>query len=158
MKSETANKNAHNQLSGKQILGYWVNQHGSLLNIYLTDGDKITGSFRSGVGAHEKDEEFTAAGLVSDNLISFSVNFESHGCLTSWIGHYTNCDGKESIETMWHLARMIPEGNEKNALWSGVWTGADRFVRLEEKEERDLAKFERPRGVPSHPFNLCAHF
>ena len=142
-------------LEGKEILGSWVNQHGSLLNIYLTDGDKLTGTFRSGVGAHDRDEEFNATGMVSDRMITFSVNFEKHGCLTSWMGHYTNIDGDESIDSMWHLARIIPEGNEKNILWSGIWTGADRFIRRKENDSKPEEEFEPPRRLPSHPLKLA---
>jgi hypothetical protein len=37
--------------------------------------------------------------------------------------------GKERIETLWHLARDVPEAEEQSALWAGILAGANLFER-----------------------------
>lgn len=147
-KCEQASRGAVN------FLGCWRNQHGSELTIKTMKDGRIDGLFKTGVGAHDPNEEFAVTGFVSDDLITFSVDFGHYDCLTSWAGQMTNENGIERVYTMWHLARGIPENAEKSSLWAGIWTGADTFVRAEDKDERNLALFDRPVFTPSYPFQV----
>ena len=134
----------------EKLIGKWVNQHGSYLEIYMAVHGKISGTFKTGVGAHDPDEEFIISGLANGNLISFSVNFQKHGCITSWAGHLTSEKEEDRMETMWHLTRALPKKTEHESLWAGIWTGADTFTRVED-DKRNLEEFVRPRIVPSYP-------
>lgn len=136
-------------------LGRWVNQHGSELNIVALDGNRFTGEFKTGVGAHDPNEKFEATGYISDHLITFSVDFSGHGCLTSWAGQFTKADDSYQIDTLWHLSRALPEAHEKDSLWCGIWTGSDLFSRVKDEDEhRDLTLFNRPVAAPSYPFKI----
>lgn len=136
------------------FMGLWRNQHGSEVFIASVEDSRISGTFKTGVGAHDPDEVFDLTGFVTDDLIGFSVNFAKHGCLTSWSGQHTSQNGIEKIVTMWHLARAIPDSLEKLSLWAGIWTGADTFVRHEKDGKRDLDLFDRPTLAPSYPFRI----
>lgn len=150
-KMKTVDKSAY--------LGRWRNQHGSELNIVDIEVDpsgyELRGTFKTGVGAHDPEEEFPVWGFLSKKLITFSVNFSRHGCLTAWTGQYRD-DGKEPVlETLWHLTRELPEkgGDEKDRVWTGIWTGADTFCRVKKEDgHRDLTLFDRPVSAPSYPF------
>lgn len=136
------------------FVGRWRNQHGSELNIEQVQNGKIRGTFKTGVGAHEPDEEYELTGFVSGPLITFSVNFGKFNSLTSWTGQHARPNGEDKIETMWHLARILPEKSEKDCLWAGIWTGADTFERSEKGAERLLERIERPTLYPSYPFAI----
>ncbi|MCA9800373.1 MAG: hypothetical protein KC777_00220 [Cyanobacteria bacterium HKST-UBA02] len=136
------------------FLGLWRNQHGSEVYLAAVENGLLTGTFKTGVGAHDPDEEFALTGFISDDLISFSVNFGKYGCLTSWSGQHTGGLDGPRIETMWHLARAIPEKLEARHLWAGFWTGADTFKRVEGEAKRDLNLFDRPTMSPSYPFKV----
>ena len=142
--------NSKNPGAEVKFIGKWVNQHGSFLEIYMYVEGKISGTFKTGVGAHDPDEEFIISGMANGNLISFTVNFQQHGCITSWVGHLTCDEDEEKLDTMWHLTRALPKSSEQESLWTGVWTGADTFTRFDD-DKRNLEEFVRPRVIPSYP-------
>jgi len=136
------------------FIGCWRNQHGSERNIKEIKDGKLSGTFKTGVGAHDPEEEFELTGFVSDGLIAFTVNFGKYNSLTSWSGQHSRSKASDKIETMWHLARTLPENAEKDCLWAGVWAGADTFVRSKAGSPRNLEKIDRPPFVPYYPFHL----
>ena len=74
---------------------------------------RITGKYRTGVGAPTPAEEFPLIGFVAGDLISFTVNFGKYGSLTSWAGQHTrNKAGTEEIFTQWYLAKNVPDQQE----------------------------------------------
>lgn len=136
------------------FLGLWRNQHGSEMHIKVINNGMLKGTFKTGVGAHEPEEEHALTGFVSGPLVSFCVNFGKYHSLTSWAGQHTRPNGADKIETMWHLARTLPERTEKDCLWAGIWTGSDTFCRVEMDSNRDLDLFDRPPFIPSHPLKV----
>ncbi len=134
------------------FIGLWRNQHGSEMNITKVENGAVTGTFKTGVGAHDSDEEYELTGFVSDALICFCVNFGKFDSLTSWAGQHTRPNGEDKIETMWHLAKTLPDKAED--LWAGIWTGADSFYRVELGSKRALGDFDRPPFIPSYPFQV----
>lgn len=108
--------------------GKWRNQLGSEMEIAVQPDHRITGVFRSGVGAVDPQREFPLVGFQSGDVMTFCVSFERFG-LAAWVGQHTTAGGVEQIVTMWHLAENVPEELERAWLWSGVKAGSDTFVR-----------------------------
>ncbi len=108
--------------------GTWKNQLSSDMTLTVVDG-KVTGKYRTGVGAPTPAEEFELVGFTTCDQISFTVNFGKYGSLTSWVGQHTTDGGKEVIKTMWLLSENVPDSEEPKKLWGSVLTGADNFVR-----------------------------
>ncbi len=134
------------------FVGLWRNQHGSEMNITSAENGRISGSFKTGVGAFDSEEEHALVGCTSGTLISFCVNFEKYNSLTAWAGQHTSPNGEDKIETMWHLARTLPDASDD--LWAGIWTGSDTFHRVEFGLARILGDFDRPPFIPSYPFQV----
>ncbi len=128
--------------------GRWFNQHASTMDIQVDPRGRVTGTYRTKVGAPKPSAEFPLVGFVSGDLIAFTVNFDGHGTLTAWAGQHTeNERGESEIRTLWHLARDIPDADEPKKLWAGLWSGCDIFRRA----EPSTAESERVRTMPSHP-------
>ncbi len=155
MKTQTKSTNKEKEHLKCNFLGLWRNQHGSELNITSTENGKLSGKFKTGVGACDSDEEHDVTGFVADGLIAFSVDFGKYHSLTSWTGQHVPENGEDKIETMWHLARTLPEKIEKDAFWTGVWTGADSFYRVDPMVLRNLEALERPLLIPSYPLRAA---
>ena len=136
------------------FVGEWHNQHGSVIHVEEADGDLIKGTFKSGVGSVDPEKDYPLIGFISDDLICFTVKFGPHQCVTPWTGQHTVVDDAEKIETMWHLARPIPDRAEEKSLWAGIWTGADTYIRSTGKKERKLDRIDRPPFHPSYPFRI----
>jgi len=136
------------------FFGRWRNQHGSEMNLTKFEDGKVSGTFRTGVGAHEPGEVHLLTGFVAGGLISFTVNFGKYDTLTSWTGQHNQIDGHDHIETMWHLARTIPENGRHDRLWAGVWTGSDTFNRIGDDSPLDHDISDRPMFIPSYPLKF----
>lgn len=136
------------------LLGRWRNQYGSEMNLTKCEDGKITGTFKTGVGAHEPGEMHELTGFLAGKLISFTVNFGKYDTLTAWTGQYHKQEGRDRIETMWHLARTIPENGRRDRLWAGVWTGADTFCRVADDIIFDHELSDRPLFIPSYPLKF----
>jgi hypothetical protein len=127
------------------INGRWYNQHGSELDVTLDADGRLHGTFRSGVGFPQAEEEFAVVGFASGELLSFVVSFSRYDSITSWTGHFGERDGTETIYALWHMTVGLPPGHEQQ-LWQGIWSGADTFVRA-----RPQARETAVRAKPSHP-------
>ena len=109
--------------------GHWRNQRGSSIELAVDDRGRLSGTFRTAVGVPAPDEGFPLCGFAQGDLIAFSVGFGVHESVTAWAGQHTVVNGRERIETLWHLARNIPDEDEDRALWAAVLAGADSFER-----------------------------
>ena len=109
--------------------GRWKNGLGSEMTLVVASNGAVTGTYRTGVGVPSTAEEFPLTGYVERDLLAFVVNFGYYGSLAGWVGQHTVADGKERIETLWHLARDVPEADEPSALWAGILAGANLFER-----------------------------
>ncbi|MEW6267778.1 MAG: avidin/streptavidin family protein [Thermodesulfobacteriota bacterium] len=128
--------------------GKWFNQHGSMMDLRIDASGRVTGIYRTGVGTPKPSAQFDLVGFVAEDVIAFSVNFGTHGTLTSWVGQHTEDErGNAEIRTLWHLARNVPDADEPAKLWGGVWSGCDTFRRTEPA----AAPAARVKALPSHP-------
>ena len=94
------------------------------------NGNEVTGTYRTNVGAPAPTEEFDIVGFVTGDLITFTVNFGMYGSLTAWAGQHTEPRPNEyEIQTLWHLAKNIADPDEPTGLWAGVLAGANVFTR-----------------------------
>jgi hypothetical protein len=144
MSMPSASLGAHRE-AVMDFAGTWHNQHGSVMDLEISDDGRVTGRFMSGVGLAELGEPFALAGFVAGDLISFTVDFGPRGSLTAWVGHGWLEHGVERIETLWQMAVELPLPGEQATLWRGTWAGADTFARAEPEARA-------ARGLrPSHP-------
>ena len=109
--------------------GTWINQRGSSMEISVDDRGRVSGIFRTAVGLPSNQEAFPLCGFVQADLIAFVVSFGVHDSVTAWTGQHTIVAGRERIETLWHLAKNIPDEEEDRSLWAGILAGADSFER-----------------------------
>jgi len=97
----------------------FTNQAGSSMSFAIDEKGAIKGSYISALGCGiGKKRPLT--GWRNAKAITFSVNFEDCGSVTSWVGH--SSDLKE-IETIWTLVR----GDES---WDMKLTGISHFKRI----------------------------
>jgi hypothetical protein len=109
--------------------GSWRNQRGSSIELVVDGQGCVSGTFRSAVGVPSPVEQFPLCGFVQGDMIAFTVNFGIHESVTAWAGQHTVVAGCERIETLWHLARNIPDEDEPRAMWAAILAGADTFER-----------------------------
>lgn len=110
--------------------GTWKNQLGSIMKINSSRNGNIKGRYITAVGAHGMQKEFNLEGKASGDLIAFIVDFKKYGSLTSWTGQHTLVEKREKINTLWHLAKNFSDDDEKENIWSAIWTGADDFYKI----------------------------
>ena len=111
------------------LSGEWTNRLGSTMNL-KTNGSKVTGTYRTAVGAPQESKEFPVIGVVNGDLLSFIVDWKEYGSVTAWVGQHTTGEkGTERIEAMWHLALNVAERQEEQSLWGSVMTGQNIFVK-----------------------------
>jgi hypothetical protein len=109
--------------------GHWKNQRGSSIELAVDGDGRVSGTFRTAVGTPYPSESFPLCGVVAGDLIAFSVSFGVHESVTAWAGQHTVAGGRERIETLWHLARNVPDADEERGLWAAILAGADVFER-----------------------------
>ena len=127
------------------IKGIWYNQHGSRIELTVSDNGVIQGTFQSPIGLSKGKDAAPVLGFTSGNLISFVADFSAYGSLTAWTGHVVG-DGSESvIETQWQMTVAIPGRASNDELWRGIWTGSDTFQR------QNPAQSSLSRRMLSHP-------
>lgn len=107
--------------------GTWHNQHGSELQLDVDPDGKLSGKMTCGDGV-AREQSFPLTGFVRGDLIGFCVDFGRLGTLTAWTGHFVP-DHQEGprLETLWHLATLVPHPQRADERWKSVWTGADVF-------------------------------
>ncbi len=109
--------------------GRWRNGLGSEMALAVAPNGTVTGIYRTGVGLPSPAEEFPLTGYAERDLLAFVVNFGRYGSLAGWVGQHTVSADKVRIETLWHLARDVPEAEEPASLWAGILAGANLFER-----------------------------
>jgi hypothetical protein len=109
--------------------GKWRNELKSEMELNVDATGSVTGTYKTGVGSADPEEQFDLVGFASGDMLSFTVNFGKRGSLTSWVGQHTMEDGKERIKTMWLLARNERDEDEPDNLWGAVLTGANTFFK-----------------------------
>ena len=108
--------------------GKWKNPLGSSMELKVR-GNKVSGTYRTGVGAPGSMEEFPLVGFVNGDILGFTVLWGKYGSITSWVGQHTASKKKDRIDTMWHLVKNIDEESERQNVWGSYLTGANSFTR-----------------------------
>lgn len=122
-------------LNYSDLGGAWSNQRGSIMNLNVTQGTlpetyKLNGLYVTGEGTPHESAEYELVGCVTQNIIGFTVNFGTFGSISSWTGYYMKDESGEKIKTLWHLARLVPDPENAEHIWSETLTGSDIFVRV----------------------------
>jgi len=107
--------------------GTWHNQHGSEIHIDVGSDGRVVGTMSTGDGV-ARAQTFPLVGFARGDLIAFSVDFGRFGSVTSWVGHFVHEEpANVRIETLWHMATLVPHPQRSDERWKSVWTGADEF-------------------------------
>lgn len=109
--------------------GTWRNELDSEMDLTVLTNGEVKGTYRTGVGKPTPTEEFPLRGFASGDLLTFTVNFGKYGSLTAWVGQHTVRGKDEVIETLWHLAKNVPDDEEPQKLWGAILAGANRFTK-----------------------------
>ena len=116
--------------------GDWQNERGSVLHL-TTSGTGLTGTYRTALGAPDRDTSFPVTGFQEGNLVGFVVAWQGHDSLTSWAGRYER--SSDEIHALWHLVsaratRIDPAtgdaSKEETPLWEAFRTQHSVFRRL----------------------------
>ena len=109
------------------LKGIWHNQHGSQLELEVDSDGRLHGMMIVGDGI-ARAQSYPLVGFVRGDLIGFTVDFGRNGSLTSWTGHYCAEDDRpRRIETLWHMATLVPHPGKADQRWKSIWSGADEF-------------------------------
>lgn len=127
------------------LAGTWHNQHGSIMELTVDKEGLVRGRFTSAVGPSSGEGEFRITGFVAGELITLSAEFAAHDSVTGWVGHRVVEDGEERIETLWHMAVVVPGQRPDDSRWKGIWSGADVFHRGPASARTSGSR------LPSHP-------
>ena len=107
--------------------GHWKNELNSTMELTVV-GDVVTGTYTSAVSGTGQQIVGPITGFASGRIISFVVNWPN-ASITAWVGHAVTEAGADIIETLWHLATVMPKPADPDELWESVLAGADRFHR-----------------------------
>jgi len=115
------------------LVGEWVNEQGSILEIMNIDSSsgKISGSYKSSSGTSGKS--FPLIGWVNyqiprqagDNavVVCYSVHWGQYGSVTTWNGTYHFKNPSPEIKTQWLLVR-----SNSKYVWDHTHLGSSTFV------------------------------
>ena len=115
----------------QNLKGQWVNDLGSTLIISsVKDNGQLSGSFVSSVQAG--DESFVVMGWVNDTsapegldhltAITFAVNWDEYGSLSSWAGGCSIKNGVPTMSMIWNLVLANAQFE-----WDHILSNSDSF-------------------------------
>ena len=129
------------------LVGYWVNQMGSLMNIKGVDSTtgSIAGEYMTSTGAggwhplsgwvNNDTGSLTTSEMNTPSqskIVSFAVKWKGIGRITSWTGF---CLGDSDLRTNWHLGAPFTYFD-----WDHMLTGADTFHPVNAAQAQALIK------------------
>jgi len=117
--------------SCQNLKGQWVNYLGSTLIISsIKDNGQLSGQFIS--SAQAGDESFVMTGWVNDALapegldhltaITFAVNWDDYGSLSSWAGGCAIKNGVPTMSMIWNLVLANAQFE-----WDHILSNSDIF-------------------------------
>lgn len=107
--------------------GRWSNQRNSLLILKQT-GEKVTGTFDSGVGDGNQKMPVPIVGWVNGDRIAFTATYSQHfTSVVAWVGQMVREPGNPELITHWLHETDVPDNAEPTRLWESTKIGADRF-------------------------------
>jgi hypothetical protein len=108
--------------------GRWKNQMNSDMNLIIA-GSGVTGTYTSSSSAGGPPVTSNIIGYVVEDIIAFSVLWETSGSITSWVGQLIEDAGQPKLRTLWNLMTNVLDKEEPQKLWMSTFTGADEFHR-----------------------------
>lgn len=111
---------------GALFSGQWVNDRGSAVT-FTQQGGLLEGYYQTALGQPDKSSQFPLTGFAQGDQITFTVNFEGYGSLTSWTGQLTEDEKGPYIRTLWNLTRDVEDAKEDEELWQSIISGASTF-------------------------------
>ena len=105
--------------------GTWRNELGSTMMLNV-DGDRVQGTYESPVSTGGGPARGDLVGFANADHISFVVNWPT-GALTAWVGQLRSENGREVIQTLWHMVRG--DADVGSGEWQAVLSGTDHFHR-----------------------------
>ncbi len=115
------------------LVGTWINQRGSRLEINEDRGAMIAGRFTSTKGRAARGHWYPVYGIRNGNLVSFAVSFEDadHNlhAITTFSGRVVPSERPE-IHTLWILAREFEDAEQRKPtqVWNTFLTNTDVFT------------------------------
>ena len=108
------------------LVGTWVNELGSRMQIDSVDDGLISGTYWSKVSAEDDPVCGDLTGMVAGDTIGFAVNWQpTFDSVTSWSGKLLATDqGYPYIFTLWHLSHDVGDGA---VWWQSFLAGSDTF-------------------------------
>ncbi|NNE57409.1 MAG: hypothetical protein HKN36_04815 [Hellea sp.] len=106
--------------------GTWQNDRGSHVS-FKDSGGLLSGHYQTNVGEPDKSQKFPLTGFAQGDQITFTVNFEGYGSMTSWTGQLSRDSSGPVIQTLWHLTRDVEDADEEDDLWKSITSGASQF-------------------------------
>ncbi|MEM7727679.1 MAG: avidin/streptavidin family protein [Pseudomonadota bacterium] len=111
--------------------GVWVNEAGSAVELRVGEAGRLSGAYRTELGAPDADSRFPLTGWVQGDVVAFSVRFTGFGSITSWSGQLSEDENGPFIRTLWHYTKDIPDEQEAEDLWKTINAGAATFRRAD---------------------------
>jgi len=117
----------------QNLKGRWVNELGSTLLIStVKDNGQLSGRFISSLQAG--DESFVMTGWANDapppeagldhlTAITFAVNWDDYGSLSSWAGGCAIKDGVPTMSMIWNLVLANAQFE-----WDHILSNSDVFI------------------------------
>ena len=115
------------------LIGKWMNQNGSTLEISDATERRISGQFLSAKGRATTNEIYTVEGCVNDDLVTFVVDFRNDDRNLHSIANFTGrLVERDRIHTIWILARQYSDLESKTPTetWNTFLTNTDEFRRV----------------------------
>ncbi|MGB3455483.1 MAG: avidin/streptavidin family protein [Litorimonas sp.] len=106
-----------------ELDGTWVNEAGSAVEIAVAEDGRLSGVYRTELGAPDAQEGFALTGWVQGDVVAFSVSFTGFGSITSWSGQMSEDEDGLFLRTLWHYTKDIPDADEAEDLWRTVNAG-----------------------------------
>jgi hypothetical protein len=120
-----------------ELDGIWVNEAGSAVEIEVGEDGRLSGLYRTELGAPDAEEGFALTGWVQGDVVAFSVSFTGFGSITSWSGQVSEDEDGPFLRTLWHYTKDIPDAEEADDLWRTVNAGFAVFRPTQVKEQKE---------------------
>lgn len=117
------------KLKNPEFSGSWVNDRGSVVHLFPSNG-LVNGFYQTNLGQPDMSQRFPLTGFIQGDLITFTVNFDGYGSMTSRAGQLSEDQHGPFFRTLWHLTRDIADEMEDANLWRSITAGASNFRPL----------------------------
>ena len=104
--------------------GVWKDANGSMLTLGM-NGTELAGIYTADFHRNGTLEDFPLVGHAGGDMVSFSVNFASHGALAAFVGQLQ--ESPRFIKAVWMLTETVIDANNGSEIVGAVLTGSSEF-------------------------------